>query len=281
MKKIIYPVLLSSAVVLTATSAHATDSSTSARNTVLDGHLQSRLQTQLARYDYNNFYSNLETFSSPYTLKNGSKFYEARRDSLNAASAIVIDPKGYFYIAYKIPSSKNITYLTNDGSCSKEVHDAIKVFANTFEENPKIVFSNTTKVNNTPHDCEGVYSKPLLKNRRFERAVANENADQQQTRLSAESIWSVSITNNWNMNEALAEVVGTAVNEIRTCSANFALVPKPPAYGTIPGMKYFRKYATQVIKYNLGLQKNTIYRTCVVSAARNFRTAAELASLGL
>lgn len=283
MKKVMYSVLLSSTVGLTMIPAYAnaTDSIASARSTLLDGSLQSQLQTQLTRNDYNNFYSNLETFSSPYTLKNGSKFYEARRDSLDSASAIVIDPKGYFYIAYKIPNSKNITYVTNDSSCNEEVHDAIKVFANTFEANHKIVFSKTIKVNNTPHSCRGVYNKPILNNRSFERSTTSESVDQQQTRISAESIWSESITNNWNMNEAVADVVGTAVNEIRTCSANFSLVPKPPAYGTIPGLKYFRNYVTQVIMYNLGLQRNFIYRTCVVSAARNFRTAAELASLGL
>lgn len=169
MKNIIYPILLLSTIGLTMICANATDTIASARNTVLDGGLQSQLQTQLERNDYNNFYSNLEDFSAPYTLKNGSKFYEARRDNLNSASAIVIDSQGYFYVAYKMPNSNNITYITNDGSCNKEVHDAIKVFANTFESN-KIIFSNPTKINSTSHSCEEVYGKALLKNRSFERA---------------------------------------------------------------------------------------------------------------
>lgn len=281
MKKIVYPIFLSFVVGLTITSANATDSIASARMAVLDGSLQSQLQTQLKRNDYNNFYSNLEDFSAPYTLKNGSIFYEARRDNLNAASAIVVDPQGYFYVAYKIPNSNSITYITNDGGCNKEVHDAIKVFANTFEGNNKIIFSNPTKTNNTSHSCKGVYGNRLLKSQSFERAYSNESTAQQETRRSAESIWSTSITNNWNMNEELADVVGTTVNAIRTCSANFSLVPKPPAYGPIPGLSYFAKYASQVIKYNSGLQASTTYRTCVVSAARNFRTAAELASMGI
>ena len=170
MKNIIYPILLLSTVGLTTICANATDTIASARITVLDRGLQSQLQTQLKRIDYNNFYSNLEDFSAPYTLKNGSKFYEARRDKLNSASAIVIDPQGYFYVAYKMPNSNNITYITNDGSCNEEVHDAIKVFANTFGENNKIIFSNPTKINNMSHDCKGVYGNLLLKNRSFERA---------------------------------------------------------------------------------------------------------------
>ena len=129
-----------------------------------NGARQSQIQTQITRNDYNNFYSNLEDFSAPYTLKNGSKFYEARRDSLSSASAIVVDPQGYFYLAYKMPNSNSITYITNDGSCNKEVHDAIKVFANTFAKNQRIIFSNPTKINSTPHSCKGVYGKPLLKN---------------------------------------------------------------------------------------------------------------------
>lgn len=232
MKRTTYSVLLLSAVGLTTISANAADSISSARSAVLDGGLQSQLQTHLKVSDYNNFYSNLEDFSAPYTLKNGSKFYEARRDNLNSASAVVVDPKGYFYVAYKTPSSKSITYITNDGNCNKEVHKAIKVFASTFEGKPNIIFSNPVKINKTSHSCEGVYGKPLLKNRSLARVAANETEDQQQTRLAAESIWSPTITNNWNMNEAVANVVGTAVNEISRCSANFSLVPKPPAYGT-------------------------------------------------
>lgn len=170
MKNIIYPILLLSTVGLTMISANATDTIASARNTVLDRGLQSQLQTQLERNDYNNFYSNLEDFSAPYTLTNGSKYYEARRDNLNSASAIVIDPQGYFYLAYKIPNFNNITYITNDGSCDTEVHDAIKVFANLYGENNKIIFSNPIKKNNTSHSCKEVYGNPLLKNSIFERA---------------------------------------------------------------------------------------------------------------
>lgn len=96
MKKSVYATLLSFVLGLVVVSANAEDSIASARSTLLSEVLQSQLQTHLKLNDYNNFYSNLEDFSSPYTLKNGSKFYEARRDNLNSASAIVIDPQDYF-----------------------------------------------------------------------------------------------------------------------------------------------------------------------------------------
>lgn len=236
---------------------------------------------QLKINDYNNFSSNLEDFSAPYTLKDGSKFYEARRDSLNSASAIVIDSKGYFYLAYKMPTTNSITYITNDGNCNKEVHKAIKVFAKTFKENPKVVFSNPTKVKNSSNSCNGIYGKSLSKNSSSARIASDDATNKEQVRLAASSIWTESIASNWNINEELTDVVGTAINEIITCSANFSLVPKPPLYGTRPGYVYFGLYALQVVYYNSGLQQNLTYRTCVVSTARNYRTAAELASLGI
>ena len=63
--------------------------------------------------------------------------------------------------------------------------------------------------------------------------------------------------------------------------SNFNLVPKPPAYGTIPGLLYFAKYGLQVVRYNSGLQSNLTYKACIVTAAVNYRSAAEMASLGI
>lgn len=77
-----------------------------------------------------------------------------------------------------MPNSNNITYITNDGSCNNEVHDAIKVFANTLGENNKIIFSNPTKINNISHDCKGVYGNLLLKNLSFERPYTDMNLGQ-------------------------------------------------------------------------------------------------------
>ncbi len=99
MKNIIYYSVLSFLVSLTPHPVNAADTMTSESNIFLNGNLQSQLQTQLKRNDYNNFYFNLVNFSLSYTLKNGSKFYVARRDDLDSASAIVIDSIGYFYMA--------------------------------------------------------------------------------------------------------------------------------------------------------------------------------------
>ena len=179
MKKTIYPIFLSFVMGLAMLPANAENSIASARSTLLSEILQSKLQTHLKLNDYNNFYSNLEDFSSPYSLKNGSKFYEARRDELGSASAIVIDPEGYFYLAYKMPESNEIKYITNDGSCNKEAHDAIKVFANTFQGNNKIIFSNSIKVNNRPHVCNEIYGNLILRNGRLKRSYSYMNLGQQ------------------------------------------------------------------------------------------------------
>ncbi len=68
-----------------------------------------------------------------------------------------------------MPDSDSITYVTNDGYCNKEVHDAIKVFANIFQNTPRIVFSDPIEIRKESHDCNQIYGKNILKNHNFER----------------------------------------------------------------------------------------------------------------
>jgi hypothetical protein len=46
-------------------------------------------------------------------------------------------------------------------------------------------------------------------------------------------------------------------------------VPKPPAYGTIPGLLYFAKYGLQVVRYNSGLQSNLTYKGVTTENGKN------------
>ncbi len=285
--KIILPLVFSIGCTMSfSANAIEMNSTTSiARNTVLDGAFQSKLRSILSPQDFNNFNSNLDDFSPPYTLKSGATYYEATKSGLSAGSAIVVDPKGFYYVAYKLPNNNQIVYVTNDKNCNTEPHDAIKVFSHKFTNNPTIISSKSMSVNPISHSCNGVYGNQKIKKNLGMRSIttyaSGETTEQQMTRSSAESIWGSSVTNNWEMNDDLAAVVGQAVNEIRTCSANFNLVPKPPAYGTIPGLLYFAKYGLQVVRYNSGLQSNLTYKACIVTAAVNYRSAAEMASLGI
>lgn len=272
--------------VLITLSAHAespTDEVVLARDTVLGDAFQTKLKNILSTEDYTNFNTNLVDFSAPYKLKNGSIYYEAKKDT-NSGSAVVSSPDGFYYIAYKKPESNQIIYITNDSKCTAEPHDAIKVFSHNYGDNPVIQVSKSISGNTTNHACNSVYGNDNVKKNTLTRSITTYSAEstaQQQTRLSAESIWGASITNNWSMNNDVAIVTGQAVNAIRTCSANFSLVPKPAAYGSVPGLLYFAQYGYQVVKYNTAVSKNSSYKACIVTAARNFRSAAEMASLGI
>ncbi len=228
MNKLILPLALSIGCTM-AFSANAieTDSTSIARNMVLDGGLQNKLRSILSPQDFSNFNSNLDEFSSPYTLKSGATYYEATRNGLNAGSALVVSPEGFYYVAYKLPNNNQIVYITNDASCSTEPHDAIKVFSHKFANNPTIISSKSTNMNTNAHSCNGVYGNKEVKKNLATHSIttyaSGESTAQQMTRKSAVSIWGTGITNGWNMNNQLAGVVGQAVNQIRTCSANFSL----------------------------------------------------------
>lgn len=256
-----------------------------AQGVSLQRYAQDDLVTVLQAKDLANFKANLGEFSPPFLLRSGSVYYEANNSSYTGASALVVDPNGYYYAAYKTPYSDAITYITNDANCTEEPHDAIKLFSSRFKDNPKIVYSESLSKVNGVHTCQNVFgnNQEVKKNdtRSAETRSVGENETQRMARKSAETIWGFSTVSRWNMNNGLMEVLGKAINDIRVCSKNFSLVPKPPAYGTIPGPVYFMNYGIQVINYNTRLKNSKSYLTCVSTTALKYRTSAELASAGL
>ncbi|MEE1939863.1 hypothetical protein V1L54_10670 [Streptomyces sp. TRM 70361] len=103
--------------------------------------------------------------------------------------------------------------------------------------------------------------------------------EQEQLRELAGAIWTPQLAANWNMNPAVADVLSQATDSILRCSEAFALVPRPP--GFIPGVSYLLKYAKQLKEYFQAVSQNRTYRICVVNAAASYRTAIEMASLGI
>lgn len=178
--------LLSSILTLLATSCASVspvtqpieselDRTQEAMQTLLGNDFQSKLKAQLSPQDYERFNFNLKNFSATTQLNSGGKYYEGRRDDLGTMSGIVITPDGYFYLAYTLPSNtadarpQSIIYVTNDGVCNAEVHDAIKVVAKVMMINPMINFSNPRQAINTPHSCDNVYGRQDLKSPVFNR----------------------------------------------------------------------------------------------------------------
>ncbi|MFE0730282.1 hypothetical protein ACFW2X_18930 [Streptomyces antibioticus] len=103
--------------------------------------------------------------------------------------------------------------------------------------------------------------------------------EQAQLREVAAAIWNPELAAGWNMNTDVAAVLSDATGEILRCSQAFALVPKPP--GFVPGIGYLVSYAQQLKNYFLAVRDNRTYRACVVTAAANYRSAVEMASMGI
>ncbi|MFJ9669017.1 hypothetical protein ACIRPP_31170 [Streptomyces sp. NPDC101219] len=103
--------------------------------------------------------------------------------------------------------------------------------------------------------------------------------EQQRLREIAGAIWTPQLAAGWNMNSEVEAVLSTATGEILTCSEAFALVPRPPAF--LPGPSYLRQYWKQIRDYFLVVKENRTYRVCVVATAANYRSAIEMASMGI
>ncbi|CAL9625685.1 hypothetical protein [Streptomyces sp. enrichment culture] len=103
--------------------------------------------------------------------------------------------------------------------------------------------------------------------------------EQQRLREIAGAIWTPQLAAGWNMNSEVEAVLSTATGEILKCSEAFALVPRPPAF--FPGPSYLRQYWKQIRDYFLVVKDNRTYRVCVVATAVNYRSAIEMASMGI
>lgn len=103
--------------------------------------------------------------------------------------------------------------------------------------------------------------------------------EQQRLREIAGAIWTPQLAAGWNMNSEVEAVLSTATGEILKCSEAFALVPRPPAF--FPGPSYLRQYWKQIRDYFLVVKENRTYRVCVVATAANYRSAIEMASMGI
>ena len=105
------------------------------------------------------------------------------------------------------------------------------------------------------------------------------SSDQDSLRVVAAAIWGQDLANGWDMNSAVADVLSSATQAILDCSQAFSLVPRPP--GWVPGVAYLVKYALNLRDYFLVLTTNRTYQACVSGAALNYRSAMDIASLGL
>jgi hypothetical protein len=247
-------------------------------NITNDKDIQNRIRALLGGSDYVNFTQNFENFGAPYQLHDGGLYYEGWKNNkyLKNTSSIVVYPDGRLYISFFLPESNTLKYFTNDKNYANTLHPAIGVFKRQLGKNVNVTFATE-------------YANVLLDRNSSSRATkvvstsstpsAPDATDQQALKTVAASIWNDSLASGWDMNVDVGNVLSDATGQILTCSQSFALVPKPA--GFLPGWFYLAKNAGSVVYYFSGLKQNTTYKACVSAAALNYRSAIEMASLGI
>ncbi|HEU4413025.1 MAG TPA: hypothetical protein VFS43_47725 [Polyangiaceae bacterium] len=103
--------------------------------------------------------------------------------------------------------------------------------------------------------------------------------EREKLRAVAGAIWTPELAAGWDMNADVADVLSQATESILTCSEAFSLVPKPA--GFLPGLAYLVTNALSLVNYFQAVRGNQTYRPCVVTAAANYRSAIEMASMGI
>lgn len=278
--------MLSSATYADPIKVNAYSSIQNVKSIALDSTVQSQLQIVLAQ-DYSNFYNNFEEYAAPYKLKTANAlYYEGRTRDSTAYSAATIYEDGRIFAATFDKNNNTLKYFTNDASCSKSLHPTIQVFLKQFN-NPKIIYANANKNSilkfnvNQKTDCSSYVVAPSFKSGTQTQARVASVSDQEAAKTIATNIWGASVANSWDYNAEVGVVLSQAVQAISTCSANFSLVPKPPGYGAAPGLSYIGKYFTNIIAYITGVKQQPTYKTCIVTVAASYRSAMEMASLGI
>ena len=232
---------------------------------IADSRIQRNLQSLLG-VNYPAFLKNFQHWAAPAFLKDGGLYVEGWRDSkqkIRQTSVFVIYPDGRIYAAYILPESSTVKYFTNASDHRHTLHPALRVWMRQFEQPMDVIY---------PKLGPTVAADKLA-------MLLMSPSDQNQLCTVVASIWSQSLADGWEMNEDVGNVASDATSSILNCSAAFSLVPKP--VGFLPGVGYLVSNASNVVLYITGVKGNRQYKICVDTAARSYRSAIELASLGI
>jgi hypothetical protein len=251
-------------LLLLATSFFCQAQPTSNRHSLLheiaqDANAESELRRILGKR-YARFEHNLEVAANPVRLRDGGIFLDGwRADHPDAhAAALVLYEDGRVYVAYvDRVGTRTISWI---GGTDPWRHPALQIWLQRFQE------PGVERTGPLPRSEPASGDAPLS------------YADQEALRKVAVSIWGRTAV-TWEMNVAVGNLLVIVTDEILQCSAAIGFVPKPT--GSLPGWSYVTKNALQIANHVAGISRDRRYRICVVSAARNWRSAVHLASMGL
>lgn len=210
---------------------------------------------------YTRFEGNFEIAANPVRLKDGGIFLDGWRAGHpdTHAAALVLYDDGRVYVAYVERDGRRAKSWWGGSDAWR--HPAILVWLQRFQQTD--VERTNPRSHSAPTTFEG--EAPSL-------------AVQEELRKIAMSIWGDAAA-TWEMNADVGNLLVIVTDEIMQCSAAVGLVPKPT--GGVPGWSYLAKNALQITNHITGLSRNRIYKICVTSAARNWRSAVHLASMGM
>ncbi len=213
---------------------------------------------------FDSFRGNFDEVANPVRLKDGGTFLDGWKEGSadTHAAAFVVYPDGRVYAAYYDREQGQIRYF---GGKRGRIHPAIEIWAKRFAP-PFKVLSQSDSQNPSKASAAIAANSPTPE-------------DQEQMRKVAAAIWGDALAAGWDMNAEVGDILGTVTKEIMDCSKAFNLVPRP--VGWIPGWGYVAKTAIQITAYLIGVTKDRVYKTCVSTAALNWRSRIEMASAGI
>lgn len=232
---------------------------------IADTRIQRNLQSLLG-VNYPAFLQNFQHWAAPATLKNGGLYVEGWRESKQKnrqTSVFVIYADGRIYAAYIVPDSSIVKYFTNASDYRRTLHPALRVWIGQFVQPMNVIY---------PKSNQMAAGGGLA-------TLSMSPVDQDKLRTVVASIWGKSLADGWEMNEDVGNVASNATSSILNCSSAFSLVPKP--VGFLPGAGYLISNAANVVLYITGVKGNKQYKICVDTAALSYRSAIEIASLGI
>jgi len=209
---------------------------------------------------YARFERNFEVVANPVRLRDGGIFldgWHAGHPDTRAAAMVVYED-GRVYAAYFEQDGRHATSWM--GGSDARRHPALQVWLRRIHKDS---VERTT---------------PLSRSVPASGNDAPSPADQEELRKIAISIWGDTAA-AWKMNADVGNLLVSVTDEIMQCSAAVGLVPRPT--GGVPGWSYLAKNALQIANHIAGISRNRIYKACVTSAARNWKSAVHLASMGM
>ena len=217
---------------------------------------------------YSKFAANLTHLAIPTQLKTGGLYIEGWREGhgMKHSAALIIHPDGRLDAAYYDDDDGIVRYFSNYHATASQ--PALDQWVRRLGPSIKRVVHEGR--------IPGTIRIPEP-----DRTLLQEPNDLQQDALRkiAEAIWGASIADGWNYNAAVGDLLSAATAAIAKCSRAFSLVPRPA--GFMPGWLYLAENFLPWVDYILGVHQDRVYKTCVSAVALDFRSAVEIASLGL